>query len=130
MTVLRDYSFSHQTGSRTIVHTNKDLPELTPSDFSSRLVPTLSSDLDWLHFEGRNVENVREMIAMARRAAPGLRISVEVEKVGARGKNHETLVPLGDVVVVSKDVARAAGAKDKEEALKVFGPRLRPGKEL
>ena len=42
-------------GSRTIVHTNKDLPELTLEEF----VAAVDLDTyDWIHFEGRNKDEV------------------------------------------------------------------------
>lgn len=62
-------------GSRSIVH-YRDLPELNASTL-------LSIDLagyDWLHFEGRNVEALSEMLAYVRNRYPYLPISLELEK--------------------------------------------------
>jgi len=48
---------SKQTGSRTITHF-RDLPEYSFAAFSAiDLAP-----LDWLHFEGRNVRELRKML--------------------------------------------------------------------
>jgi ketohexokinase len=62
-------------GSRTIVH-YRDLPEYPAEAF---LTLDLKA-LDWLHFEGRNVEQTLLMLAHARRVAPRLPISIEMEK--------------------------------------------------
>lgn len=62
-------------GSRSIVH-YRDLPELNAATF-------LAIDLagyDWLHFEGRNVEGLSEMLAHVRSRYPYLPISLELEK--------------------------------------------------
>ncbi len=109
---------SAATGSRTIIHTNRDLRELTLEDFEQRI--TLD-EYDWIHFEGRNLDNVKAMIRHVRSARPGLTVSVEVEKVG---RGHEELLPLGDVAVVSKDVARANGASTMGEAVETFRGKL------
>ncbi len=75
---------------------------------------------------GRNKEAVAEMISWLKgnSATAGIPVSVEAEKVGL---GFETLIPLGDVVFVSKDVAKANGANNMEEALDLFGPRLKKG---
>lgn len=39
---------SNATASRTIVHANFNLPELSPADFEQFIVPT---DYAWMHFE-------------------------------------------------------------------------------
>jgi ketohexokinase len=68
-------ALSRATGSRTIVH-YRDLPELTAADFAE--VPL--GDLDWIHFEGRNPIETKDMLARARREAPLAFLSVELEK--------------------------------------------------
>lgn len=62
-------------GSRTIVH-YRNLPELSASQFPLNDV----TNYDWLHFEGRNVPEIRKMLALvhAGKTKPG--ISLEVEK--------------------------------------------------
>ena len=52
------------------------------------------------------------MICHVKETRPSLPVSVEVEKVG---RGLEALVPLADVVFVSKEVARANGANDMNE---------------
>ncbi|ABM61697.1 PfkB family carbohydrate kinase [Halorhodospira halophila] len=95
---------SRATGSRTIVH-HRDLPELTAADFAA--VPL--GGVDWLHFEGRNVSNTRAMIRDARHRAPGVPISVEIEK--PRAEIH-TLAEVADVVIYARAFALATGAAD------------------
>jgi ketohexokinase len=79
----------------------------------------------WIHFEGRNVEKVSEMIRSLE--GSGLTVSVEIEKVGRR---HEELIPLGDVVIVSKDVAKDHGALNPSAAVKEFKDLLKKGAKL
>ena len=52
------------------------------------------------------------MICHVKETRPSLPVSVEVEKVG---RGLEALVPLADVVFVSKEVAKANGANDMNE---------------
>jgi ketohexokinase len=66
---------NQRTGSRTIVH-YRDLPEFSLTDFQ-RIDLT---QFDWLHFEGRAVEETTRMLQWARQRCPTLPISVEIEK--------------------------------------------------
>ncbi len=115
-----------ENASRTIIHTNKNLPELSAVDFEAKILPHLC-DYDWIHFEGRNKDEVKLMIDSVRSASKDIVISVEVEKVG---RGFEELIPFGDVVFVSKDVAKEHGAKDKEAAIRIFRDQLRPKAKL
>ena len=63
------------TASRTIVH-YRDLPELTAEQFAHiDLTP-----FDWVHFEGRNVPELRKMLGRVRIVRPHLPVSLELEK--------------------------------------------------
>lgn len=98
------------TGSRTIVHSNQDLPEITPQDLEK-------IDLDqysWVHFEGRNVKAVIEMQEMVVRKAPQVTVSVELEKARA---DLEELSKNAHIIFASKDYARHLGFKDMEAAV-------------
>jgi hypothetical protein len=77
------------------------LPELTTSDFSK--LPL--ADYGWIHFEGRNVENVAEMAGIARRIGAA-RVSAEVEKLG---RIYDDILPSVDVVFVSKEFSVSKG---------------------
>lgn len=114
---------NQQNASRTIIHTNLNLPELTLSDFQTLNL----QDYSWIHFEGRNMANVKEMIRYTKNNCPELPVSVEVEKVG---RNYEELIPLADVVLMSKDIAKANGASSKEDAIDIFRSRLGVGAKL
>ncbi len=53
------------------------------------------------------------MISHVRATCPTLPVSVEIEKINL---DLERLIPLGDVVFVSKEIARAHGARDMLQA--------------
>lgn len=92
---------SKQTGSRTITHF-RDLPEYSFAAFSA--IDLMS--IDWLHFEGRNVCEVRKMLARVREVSPHSQCSLEIEKPR---DDIESLLPLADVILFSADYARARG---------------------
>ncbi|MEW5754769.1 MAG: PfkB family carbohydrate kinase [Pseudomonadota bacterium] len=88
-------------GSRTIVH-YRDLPEFRFEDFARLEL----AGLDWLHFEGRAVADTARMLAHARRVAPQLPRSVEIEKPR---DGIEALFADADVLLFSRVYARARG---------------------
>lgn len=90
-------TLSRLSGSRTIVH-YRDLAEYRFEDFARiDLTP-----LDWLHFEGRNIEELERMIRRARAEQPNLSISLEVEKPRP---GIETLFGYADLLLFSKGYA-------------------------
>lgn len=97
-------TLSRRTGSRTIVH-YRDLPELRLDDFARVRL----DELDWLHFEGRNVDVLPDMVRDARTRAPALPVSVEVEKPR---EGIAAAAALADVVFFSKAYATAKGFGD------------------
>ncbi|XP_045585474.1 ketohexokinase isoform X2 [Procambarus clarkii] len=107
---------SAATGSRTIVHANKNLPEVSVEDFDKIDL----SPFKWVHFEGRNVPNVTKMIDRIRQHNKNLRdgipvtISVEIEKAKPE---LESLISLPDVLFVSKDYAMYKGYRSMQETL-------------
>lgn len=104
-------ALSQATGSRTIIH-HRDLRELRADDFAR--VPL--SDLDWIHFEGRDPRETRGMLARARRDAPGARRSVELEK---DRPGIDALLEGPDVLLISRAfvTARLGSAADPAETL-------------
>lgn len=68
-------TLNQQNGSRTIVH-YRELPEYRFAHFARIDL----HNVDWLHFEGRNVPETRAMLDHARQQRPTLPISVELEK--------------------------------------------------
>src|SRR3569623_1200593 len=68
-------TLNQRNGSRSIVH-YRDLPEY---DFDAFATIDLRA-CDWLHFEGRNIDETARMLAHARRTQPHIPRSVEIEK--------------------------------------------------
>jgi len=64
-----------KNGSRTIIH-HRDLPEFSFNDFTQIDL----SMCDWLHFEGRNVEETHKMLLRVTENHPALPCSLEIEK--------------------------------------------------
>lgn len=96
-------------GTRTISH-YRDLPELDAEHF---LALSLAS-YDWLHFEGRAVDQTQRMLRDAARRSPHLPRSLEIEK--ARD-GIEQLLPLADVLLFSRQYALASGFDDAASLL-------------
>jgi ketohexokinase len=94
-------ALSRLNGSRTIVH-YRDLPEYPAERFAQIDLRRF----DWLHFEARNIEQLRAMLERVKHDAPGTRISLEVEKPRPV---VETLFTQADLLLFSKVYARAHG---------------------
>ncbi|XP_034020322.1 ketohexokinase isoform X1 [Thalassophryne amazonica] len=120
---------STSTGSRTILHTNRNLPDVTATDFSKVDL----RQFKWIHWEGRNAEDQIEMIQQVMLYNSTLpqeqqiTVSVEIEKT--REPLYQ-LFPYGDVVFVSKDVARHFGFQTAEAAVRGLYSRLKHGAVL
>lgn len=95
---------SQATGTRSIVH-YRDLPEYDFEQFSGIDL----TEFDWLHFEGRTVDATLEMLRHARRVAPHLPLSVEIEK---QRPGIEQLYALPDLLLFSRAYATACGYLD------------------
>ncbi|XP_034388032.1 ketohexokinase isoform X3 [Cyclopterus lumpus] len=117
------------SGSRTVVLFDTNLPEVTAEDFSKVDL----CQFKWIHFEGRNAEDQVKMIqqvGLHNSSLPQkqrITVSVEVEKI--REPLYQ-LFPHGDVVFVSKDVARHFGFLSAEAALRGLYGRVRQGAVL
>ncbi|CAG2056565.1 unnamed protein product [Timema podura] len=113
-----------QNGSRTIVHSNLNLPELSFEDFNKLDL----SQYSWIHFEGRNIPEVVKMInwVHAWDKGPPLKISVELEKPRVDTRILD-IVELADVVFVGKDFAEFMGWKSTAEAIAAVGELSKPG---
>ena len=94
-------TLSGASGSRTIVHC-RDLPEYSAMAFSGvDLKP-----FDWVHFEGRAIDQLGPMLARVR-AERGMPVSLEVEKPRA---GIEALFDKPDLLMFSRDYLDALGA--------------------
>lgn len=102
-------------GSRTIIH-HRDLPEYPFSQFQQIDL----DQFDWLHFEGRNVADTRQMLAWARQQVPNLPRSVEIEK---ERSGIEDLFGLADVVLFSRAFALGRGHTDALTLLNALQPQ-------
>lgn len=95
---------NQRNGSRSIVH-YRDLPEY---DFDAFRNVDLDA-YEWLHFEGRNIEETARMLAHARHTQPHIPRSVEIEK--PRG-GIERLFAEATVLLFSRAFVRARGMED------------------
>lgn len=109
---------NRQNGSRTIVH-YRDLPELSYKEFSCLSL----KPYEWIHFEGRNPDAVKQMLKHARELSDAT-ISLEIEK--AR-ENIEQLIPYADVILFSRDYALKKSWKDAVSLLDMMCKEY-PGK--
>ncbi|XP_008553210.1 ketohexokinase-like [Microplitis demolitor] len=122
---------SLQTGSRTILHHNPNLPELTIEDFEKLNLDNYS----WIHFEGRNIPRVLGMMQLIENYNKKLKliksknllsitVSVELEK------NNVELLDLlayADVAFISKDFACSRGYSNMTETIKNIARDVKSG---
>ena len=120
-------TLSLTTGSRTVVHSRNNLPELTVSAFEKVNL----SDFDWIHFEGRRNEaeivkmiDIVEEFNAAQSPKDRIVISVELEKPR---KSLMQLLDKADVVFTSKDFAQFLGFSTPCETVRSLRSKTRPG---
>jgi ketohexokinase len=98
---------NQKTGSRTISH-YRDLPEYSFDEFKK-----IDLELfDWLHFEGRNIEQTLKMMTYAKQHYPKLVISLELEKPR---ENIEHLIEPADIIIFSKHYAQTLGFNSAQD---------------
>jgi ketohexokinase len=95
---------NQQTGSRSIVH-HRDCPEYSFKDFQAIDL----SEFDWIHFEGRNIDDTHLMLQHVVQHYPNLPCSLEVEKPRF---NIEALFELPTILMFSQHYANAHGFDD------------------
>ncbi|VDK49893.1 unnamed protein product [Gongylonema pulchrum] len=96
---------NEKKATRTIMHYRGKLQEPSLAELQAAF-PDIGI-FSWIHFEGRNFENLLSMIRFVhdQRKNQRPKISLECEKV----RDFETLedaIPFADVIFVSKDFAR------------------------
>nr|XP_006197257.2 ketohexokinase isoform X5 [Vicugna pacos] len=117
------------SGSRTILHAYRNLPDVSAKDFEQVDLTRFK----WIHIEGRNASEQVKMLQRIEQHNAGqppeqkIRVSVEVEK--PREELYQ-LFGYGDVVFVSKDVAKHLGFRSAVEALRGLYGRVRTGASL
>ncbi|XP_048237156.1 ketohexokinase-like [Haliotis rufescens] len=120
---------SEETGTRTIVFTERGLPELTFETFDK---VDLSSDYKWIHFEGRpTTDELRKMFQKIKKHNESrdplhrIKTSMEIEKVIF--PELETLVSWPDYVFFSKEWSRSKGLTSKETSVDFYSKKVKPG---
>lgn len=106
-------TLSRANGSRSIVH-YRGMPEYAAEAF-------MDIDLrafDWVHFEGRALDQLVAMMERARGMC-GLPVSLEVEKPR---EGIESLFPVADLLMFSRDYLLAKGEQDPEAFLRGLPP--------
>ncbi|XP_060042704.1 ketohexokinase isoform X7 [Erinaceus europaeus] len=116
-------------GSLARGHVAENLPDVSAADFEKVDLTRFK----WIHIEGRNASEQVKMLQRIEQhnarqpLAQRIRVSVEVEK--PREEMFQ-LFGYGDVVFVSKDVAKHLGFRSAVEALKGLYSRVRKGATL
>ncbi|PHS68905.1 MAG: ketohexokinase [Methylophaga sp.] len=100
---------SQQTGSRSIVH-HRDCPEFAFTDFQQIQL----DQFDWIHFEGRNIEQTKMMLEWLAAQHPDIPCSLEIEKPRT---DIEILFSSPSVLMFSQDYASHHGYSDAETFL-------------
>ncbi|XP_045405199.1 ketohexokinase isoform X3 [Lemur catta] len=117
------------SGSRTILYSNRNLPDVSAKDFEKVDLTRFK----WIHIEGRNASEQVKMLQRIdehnARLPPEQRIRVSVEVEKPREELFQ-LFGYGDVVFVSKDVAKHLGFQSAKEALRSLYSRVRKGAVL
>lgn len=106
-------TLSRATGSRSIVHYRR-LDELDAQQFAQ--LPLAS--YDWCHFEARNCTQLLEMLQQCKTA--GRPVSLELEKPRDA---LEPLLPLADVLLISRPFAESQGFSSAAQCLQHFSQR-------
>ncbi|WP_028486212.1 PfkB family carbohydrate kinase [Thiomicrorhabdus chilensis] len=105
-----------QNGNRAIVH-YRDLPELSFDHFAKIEI----EEYDWLHFEGRNIANLKGMFNIAKTFLTHQPVSLEVEKPR---EEIEELLPQANLILFSHHYATAKGHDNGESLLKAMQSKL------
>ncbi|XP_071370600.1 ketohexokinase, partial [Centroberyx affinis] len=117
------------SGSRTVILSDMNLPDVTAADFSKVDL----RQFKWIHWEGRNAAEQVKMIQQVKLYNDSLpqqrRITVSVEIEKTREPLYQ-LFPHGDVVFISKDVAKHFGFHSAAAALSGLYSRVKEGAVL
>ncbi|XP_020289500.1 ketohexokinase-like [Pseudomyrmex gracilis] len=118
---------SLSTGTRTIVYHNQNLPELTFDNFQQFNLKEYS----WIHFEGRNVNQILLMMQHIENYNKSLRdhreknscpitVSIELESPRSGAKLLDFL-PYADILFISKDFAKTQGFCNMNDVIETIG---------
>jgi len=95
-----------ENGTRSIVH-HRDLEELCFDDFKKIQL----DEFDWVHFEGRNIEQTILMLQHLKHHFKDIPCSVEFEK---QRDGIEQLYPYADTLIFSRDYCRSVSGNNPE----------------
>ncbi|XP_070655078.1 ketohexokinase isoform X5 [Bos indicus] len=116
-------------GSLARGHVAENLPDVSAKDFEKVELTRFK----WIHIEGRNASEQVKMLQRIEqhnaRQPPESKIQVSVEVEKPREELYQ-LFGYGDVVFVSKDVAKHFGFRSAKEALRGLYSRVRKGATL
>lgn len=102
-------TLNNENGSRTIVH-HRDLREFNFNDF----IKIDTTPFDWIHFEGREVDETVRMMQHVKTNNADKTISVEIEKPRTA---IESLIDYADTVFFSQTYAQSQGYKNAKKFL-------------
>ncbi|VAW86989.1 Ketohexokinase [hydrothermal vent metagenome] len=109
-------TLAQNTASRSIVH-HRNLPEY---DYESYQKLPLQY-YDWIHFEGRNVDETRLMLQHTQQSYSSIPISLEIEKP----REHiESLFPYASVILFAKNYILAKGYTQPQDFLQQLATAL------
>ncbi|CAG2110597.1 unnamed protein product [Medioppia subpectinata] len=112
-----------ENGSRTIVHFNKNLPELKCESFSKLCFNKYKA----IHFEGlRNVSEIRKMIAYVRQKDLKREIKISVELERAVDSLKDLLNDDIDIFFVEREFAKLMNYNTLEETINGIAERVQP----
>lgn len=105
---------AQDSGTRTIIHCNKNYPEPTFEDFSHIDL----TQYGWVHFEARNPAQVSKMIQSIREhnEKSSQRITISLDFETRYDQNLELCQPC-DIVVFSKELAAQKGWETAQETV-------------
>ncbi|CAO3629412.1 unnamed protein product [Cunninghamella blakesleeana] len=134
---------SSKTGTRTIISHNKTL-EISKDEFVKKIeflsinkaasFSDNTAPFSWVHFEGRNVDNVVNQVDWldSKATEEGWRsqivISIEMEKPDR--ENIDLLLPKGDVLFFSKLFAERRGYNHPNDFLRFIKQQCKPSATL
>lgn len=104
---------NQSTGSRSIWH-QRSLAELPASAFAEALASGFFRQQDWLHFEGRHVALLQDVLPKIRQQLQDQPLSLEVEKPRP---GLDDLLPLADVLFFSQSFAELTHPNAPEDFL-------------
>ncbi|KAJ6642813.1 Ketohexokinase, partial [Pseudolycoriella hygida] len=110
---------NESTGSRTIIHSNPNMPYVTYDDFKGLNL----NDFGWIHFEGRHPADTLKMMESVvdfnkeKLPSDRITISLDLEKLQ---EEIVSLSNLADVVIIGKEFVVHLGYENKTSAVHSF----------